>query len=256
MLLIRREQMEAFQKAALTRFECQMVAHLQEFAPTHCEALTNSGVLEVVRLGINRASKYGLTHRGPVRLHIELMFLMGSYFDIDPQLQWVAAALNDPKTLNQDDRANCLYDAALEYSDRVSAIGHQYSIAALRRLRGATTNDFLAEGGEWRTPAAVREIYPQKFDYLGSGGTKSLVRRSIDLANSLHVTHESGVALFSALMFFLGQGFINDPQYPWITTALYDSQILDPNDRTDRLQARVITYLCRTLDHLGARNHV
>ena len=88
---IRKEQMAALDRAALKAFEDELVRHLQDFDPKHTTVLDEDGVRQVIRLGMERAAKYGLTNRGPIRFYIELMFLFGSDFDTDPWLPWAGA---------------------------------------------------------------------------------------------------------------------------------------------------------------------
>ena len=130
---IRKEQMAALDRATLKAFQDELVRHLRDFDPKHTKVLGEDGVRQVIRLGMERAAKYGLTNRGPIRLYIELMFLFGSDFDTDPWLPWAGACLSDPTIIDQMDRAEVLYEEMTTYLDAVAGPDNAYLIEALRR---------------------------------------------------------------------------------------------------------------------------
>ncbi|MCK7510893.1 MAG: hypothetical protein MZV70_47025 [Desulfobacterales bacterium] len=72
MLTIRKEQMQAFEHAAMGRFEEEMAAHCREFSPRLCEVVGDDQVRLAVRGAIGRCIGHGFTNRGPIRLFIEM----------------------------------------------------------------------------------------------------------------------------------------------------------------------------------------
>ncbi len=145
MLTIRPEQMEVFRKAALQKFEDKLVGHLREYAPRHSEALGGPGIRQVIRLGLDRAAAYGFTTRRTARFYLEMMYLLGSDFDTDPLLPWVAAVLTDPDLADPMTRADRHYDAATTYRAAVFGPDYEHETEALRRAAGKCYED-------WRTP--------------------------------------------------------------------------------------------------------
>src|SRR4029450_5072165 len=133
MLEIRSEQMTAFEQAALIAFEDEMVEHLKNFSPQHCEVMGESRVRSVIQLGMARARTYGFTNRGPARFYLEMMFMFGTDFDSDPLLPWVLTILNDPATPDQMVRADRLYEGLMDYAEKVAGPNNQYIKEALRR---------------------------------------------------------------------------------------------------------------------------
>lgn len=83
-MIIRKEQMEAFDRLPFQNFENEAIEHARKFAPKHCEVLSEDTTRTAVRAGIQRAGRYAFTGRGPVNLFLDLMFLLGSEFDNDP----------------------------------------------------------------------------------------------------------------------------------------------------------------------------
>jgi hypothetical protein len=253
MLTIRKEQITVFEQAALRNFEDQMLEHLKGFTPRHYAILGEPGVRQVIRLGIERAGQYGLTSRGPVRFYIELIFMVGSDFDTDPQLPWAAEILNDSAIVNQMGRADRLYEAAMEYLSIVAGPQNTYVMEAMRQARQERLED-LPTSGEALDHAVLTRlnaIHPQKYAYVGEPGLRTLIQRGIESANSYAVDTGPGAALFIGLMFALGHGFATDPQFPWIANTLSNTAIVDTTKRVERLYSKMMTYLDHVLAYLA-----
>ena len=60
MLIIRKSQMEAFEKIAVRRFEDGLLDHLRTFFPKHAAALGEKQLSRVMRYGLQRAESRNL----------------------------------------------------------------------------------------------------------------------------------------------------------------------------------------------------
>lgn len=248
---IRPEQFETFAQASARKFEEQMVAHAREFAPKHCEVLGEDGTRAVVRKGIDGARKYGFTSRGPVQLYLDLMFVLGSDFDLDPQYPWAWQVLVDPGIPGQVPRADRLWERAGQYLDRVAGPENAFAIESLRRLKGVDEAKLRSTPADAaRIIGGLRAMYPQKCDYLGDAGLQALAMRASLRAQARAITTQAGTLLFAALEFSLGHGFERDPLYPWIGSTLSDPLVTDPNDRVTRLYEKTMIYVDRALAYL------
>jgi hypothetical protein len=252
---IRKGQIAALERASLNTFEVELVGHIQGFAPRHAEVIGDTGVLEVVRLGITRAAGYGLTNRGPIRFYIEVMFMFGSDFDTDPWLPWAVQCLNDPLVCGQMERAEQLHAALVVYLEQVAGCRNAYSIEALRRINGARPEDYTVSAPDFEDFAVSRLNYahPQRCAYLGEPSLRSLIRSGMKMAKEYSADNILEVGLFVALMFALGHGFDHDPLFPWISGALNDPHVTDSNRRVERLYTRAKTYLSHALAFLERR---
>lgn len=249
MLTIRPQQEQAFRKASLRRFEDEMVEHLNAFAPKHCEVIGEPAVRNVIQLGMDRAKRYGFTHRGPVRSYLELMVMFGSYFDSDPQLPWVGEILNDRSQPDQMARADRLYHRTEEYLDEVVGPDNEYYMESLRRISQARIEDFPVSGGDFEGAAvkALNTFYPQKCESMEQPRLRILIQGCIKNATEYGVSTWSAVLLFIVLAFTLGYGCAADPQFPWIGTTLNDARLGDPNARAARLHKKATAYLAGAL---------
>lgn len=252
MLKIRESQKQVLEEAASRNFEGELIQHIKEFAPKHSEVIGDRGVREVVQTGIKRARQYGFTKRGPIRFYVELMFMFGSDFDTDFQLPWAAGVLKNDLIEDEMQRADILHEQMLEYVRQIAGEDNRFATEALNRLSKSQMENFKFAAGDFDTQAifGLRDIYPQKCEYLGEDLLKELIRRGKESARKFSVTSEQGTALFVALMFALGHGFADDPLFPWVKTTMGDEKIGDPNQRAERLEKRMRTYLDQVIKYL------
>lgn len=251
-MLIRFKQIESLRDGALANFEDQMVEHLFKFAPRHSEVVGNECVRKTVQRGIERATQYGFTNRGPVRFYLELVSMFGMDFDTDPQYPWAAQTLRSLDIPDQMQRADRLYEASSEYLEKAAGPENQFAIAALRRAAAVRWEELTAPGSA-TGPAILRRfqaVYPEKFAYVGAPAFVPLVRTAEQAAGPHGLGTAAGRALFAGLMFTLGHGFVSDPQFPWIAATLHKEAVTDSDKRAERLFSRMKTYLDAVLKGL------
>jgi hypothetical protein len=244
-MIIRQNQIQSFQKAALQNFEDQMVAHTSEFAPRHALILGEAGLREVVQLGMLRARTHGFTLRGPVRLYIELILLLGAEFDSDPQYPWARAAIDQRDTQNQMARASLLYERTMEYLVKVGGPNNEYARGAFRRLQATGLEGLVGEGPTIETSLlrGMHKAYPQKCEYVGKPALEEIIRHGTAIAKKYGASSDIETALFVAMMFAMGHGFDSDPQHPWVAKALRNPSGSDPHRVIQHLRRKAEIYL-------------
>lgn len=244
MLVIRKEQIAVFEEIAQKNFERELADHIRKFIPKHAEAVGNDQINETVGLGIERAREYGFTNRGPVQFYIEMMCLFGCDFDTDPQLPWAQAILKDDAIADQAERADALFDKMTEYDEKVSGPDQEFYLKALEQLSSARLEHYNLSPGTFDSEilGAIRNIYPQKFEFLGKEGADGLIARSKEIAAELSITSDRGAALVVAMTSAVGHGFAHDPMYPWISKTLREEK-LSPNERIETVHTKMKLYL-------------
>jgi hypothetical protein len=249
MLVIRRQQMLAFESTALQSFEDEMVAHSREFSPRLCEVLGDEQLRLAVRSAISRAMAYGLTNRGPIRLFIELMFLFGSGFDTDPQYPIFGRILGDEG--DQMRRAEQMHEANLDYYDKVCGAGAKNVHNALQNIAlfARTQVPFSYADFVLRMLDEMRRAFPQKVAYVGVEALTALIQTG-RFEGRRYDFPPRGELLLVVLMFAFGHGCTGDPLYPWISQTLQDQRIVDASARAARLERKALTWL----DHVNAAN--
>ncbi len=256
MVKLRKAQMDAFQAAAHSRFELEMLEHAKRFAPKHGEVIKDEGTLAVVRLGIERSKKYKFDNRGPIRTFIEMMFMFGSDFDTDPQYAWAQEILTDDAIGGQMTRAQKLFAKVSEYLTEVAGPNNEFAKQALQRASKINFDDIEIEQGNLSTRGMdmMREFYPEKVKFTGAEPLKKLLHSCTKRASSFGIENDRGTALFFGLAFILGHGFAADPQFPWIEKTLKNEKLKDMDKRIEKLFSKMMTYLNHVLEFHAEEN--
>ena len=97
MLIIRKEQMAAFEGEARRGFEERMLAHLRKYFPERCSEMGEDGVRDSIREAIQRTGKLGLALEYDIERYLNHMFALGLDFDTNPAYPWVKEVLSDPE---------------------------------------------------------------------------------------------------------------------------------------------------------------
>ena len=249
-MVIRPEQMRAFEQAARRRFEEEMVVHSKSFAPPLCKVIGDEQLRVALRAAIARAEHYGFTNRGPIRLFIDMMFLCGSGLDTDPQYPALGEVLR--ASGDQMLRAQQIHEGHNDYLKRVSGPGAVNVHKALRDLLTfARTPLTIAPNN--LIQGMLREmtrIFPQKTAYVGEAGLRVLIDEGIAEAQRYRFEAARPGALLVVLKFAFGHGCTDDPLYPWIAQTLKDERTVSPAARAERLEEKALTWL----QHVVARN--
>ncbi|NMO13587.1 hypothetical protein HPC49_01260 [Pyxidicoccus fallax] len=113
--IIRDAQLSALRKVQIRRFEAWVESHLQRHFPEACEAAGEAQVRGDIRHGIARAGAYGITAERQVCQYIDLMFVLGRDFDMDPSLPWAGEILREESGISERERIRLLYVRAMEH---------------------------------------------------------------------------------------------------------------------------------------------
>lgn len=250
MLTIRGNQLKTFERAALDRFEDEMIAHSKDFSPRLCEVIGDRQLRVAVHSSIDRAMSYGLTNRGPIRLYIEMMFLFGSAFDTDPQYPRFGEILNDPA--DQMLRAHWIHENQLDYYEQVSGRDASNVHSALKSLRDFARQPLEISSGTFVSDMlqAMTGVFPEKVAYVGTENLEALIESGRAEAERHKFGTVRAQTLVVALMFAFGHGCTADALYPWIRRTLEDERITTPSNRAARLEKKALGWL----DHVIAGN--
>jgi hypothetical protein len=246
---IRNEQIEILKQVPMRVFEDEMTVHLAEFSPPLFNAIKEDQLRKVIRFGIDRARQYGITFRGPIRLYLELMLLLGSYFDNDPQYPWATEILVDESSASQIQRAENLYDKTCEYREKVGGSRDEYTLKALRGIAEFARKPLQISSSDLVSTLLdeMGNIYPQKKEFVGEHGLRMLIDKGMATAQEYGFSAVRSLALPVVLMFAFGHGCFNDPLYPWIAKTVQDKAVIDPEARARRLEKKSLTWLDHVL---------
>jgi hypothetical protein len=248
--------MRALEGVQTGLFADELVAHIQGFAPSLSVSMGRDAVRTTVSMGLKNARGYGFTLRGPARFYVEAMFMLGSFFDTDPQYRAITQALFDEDDAGEMARADRLYEKVMEFVDITSGQQHEYEKLALSRAAQARYENVISFA---QRPASdlvgvLYKVYPEKAQYIGEAAVSALVEKAYAIAANRGPSWAKGGALFAGLMFAFGHGCFSDPQYPWIAGSLEKAESRDAASANfEPLFRKFSIYLGRAKNNLEAR---
>lgn len=239
MLIIRQEQMAAFEQAAVRNFERRVYDFMEPFFPDHYRVLGEKPMREFIHLGLEWAAQQHLVSERDMHLAISLRFLLGSYFNEDPQWPWVADLLKDEAPETARMRMTPIYDQAMTLLDAMIGPDNEYLRQTLGVLRQPQVFDSLPEAPSvgHRLLLLLQALAPQKYQALGEDALRNLVRQGYSAARQHGLTTERGAMIYLALVLVLGTGFDRDPLYPWAAAVLANPALADPAEKAKALYA-------------------
>ena len=126
MLTIKSEQMRVLPEAML---EFWIVNHLAEFFPDKVAGLNSSEISSQVRAAIGQARCHGFVTDSQICRYVDLAFILGLAFVLDPNLPWAADILADERIMDPEMRMELLFAAA---RDHVTCSGRNRSSTGKR----------------------------------------------------------------------------------------------------------------------------
>jgi hypothetical protein len=218
MLIVRKEQMKAFEDVSERNFENEIIKHIRDYFPIHWRTAGEEALRRVVRLGIMQAEQYGLLGEREIYLYVSLMLYLGSHFHMDPLIPWAARYLTDKAATNSFQRIEKTFDRAMRYLNQCEGMSSEYLVSALKRAK-TRLKDLSALPND--DPVLLLSLlYPEKCYTVGRGCVRTLIEKSRLAAKRYGIACNQGVNLYTCLAFFVGHGFDRDPQYPWAAEAL------------------------------------
>lgn len=104
MFCIRKEQIEALDRAAYEDYQDRAIGYLREAEPEACEGAADEEMRRVVTTAADRAEARGFVSEPAAMLYARLQLLLGDGFEADPEFADIVAVLdeNDPEKYEDD----------------------------------------------------------------------------------------------------------------------------------------------------------
>lgn len=246
-MIIRPEQMETFQAAAQKSFEAEALEQIREEYPAAVQGAEDAALRRLIAEGVQRAGQHGFKGRGPVRMFLDFLVLLGHEFDQDPMLFWAADILKDREGLDEMEQAARLHLHVTTYLDLVYGPKGEHAAKGLAQIAKALPQELTAVGRSYESAAApwLQTLHPRKCAYAGPAAMMNLVQRAQQTAARCGLTTPEGSPLILVLMFMLGSGALSDPLHPWTAASLEGG---DAKTRVARLTAQAQTLIRQALE--------
>ena len=95
MLVIRDDQIEAFDESMLRNFKNRMVSHLRTACPQETSDMSEEELRALIQGGIDKAESYEIFEDDDVRRFLEYMLILNPDFDQDSSFPEIQEILND-----------------------------------------------------------------------------------------------------------------------------------------------------------------
>lgn len=123
MLIIRKEQMEAFSEAQEESFAVEMVYHLRSDFPDETADMTDAELHQYVEDALDVAKKYDLTNRQDLCRFLNLTMFHGMEFENTDDKHWMHEYLTDEEIPDPGKRLDrlykeCIYRLEVEENNR------------------------------------------------------------------------------------------------------------------------------------------
>ena len=116
MLTIREEQLEVLGRQSAAGMEERALRHLRGCIPDVCAGLAEDKLRGIIRWGHRRSVSYGIKREFDFFRYLNLMFVFGFEFDVDPRYPWAAHTLAQNKTSRA--KMDLLMDHAMLFCSR------------------------------------------------------------------------------------------------------------------------------------------
>jgi len=94
----------------------------------------------------------------------------------------------------------------------------------------------------------LKQSHAEHWKVMGEADGRRVIQLGIKQAGRYGFTNRGPVRFYIDLMFMFGSYFDTDPQYPWASGVLADSENVDQTVRADRLYAAMNEYLAQVVD--------
>lgn len=241
MITISASQMVQLRQGVMSNFESDMLAHMRQFFPNHWRVVGPQALRQVVQLAVVKAGRHGWVSQREVCLYLSVMLYLGSHFDSDPQLPWAARVLaRAADGCSPAAVITTLYDTTLDYLDQTYGGRNEHLGLALSRIGLLLKGEALAASRVHSADdvlAGLHWVLPTKSQAAGAAGMQALARECGIALHHWRLATPRGAALLMGLMFMLGHGVAEDPQFPWVRAGLQAAQDGLPEARVERLAA-------------------
>lgn len=245
MLTLRQVQHENLQKAAWSAYRKKLLAHYEKFAPELYRIAGKEQFGLFLDYGMEKALHIGLNLRGPMRLLLDIMCIIGQDFDVDPQYRplWPK---EDPAK-NPMPFAQHLQKAFGEYLQQCVGLKDKAILAhALNRLT-STSLEAETPFRNW-VHKHFKVIYPQRLTYMGEQNLRDFLNACEATATNAQIKSHSGRQLVVVLASAFGSNFLSNPLYPWVVKRL---QADAPEEkRVEKTKSALRLYVSQMLTNL------
>lgn len=188
----------------------EIIEHCEIMFPLLISLYVKDDFRSCIQQSIVLAKKASYTQRGPVRLYIDMMIMLGSDFEKEPLFH--SFRIKDQKELPQIERSMNLYTLLNNYIVEVYGENGCFFKKSVEAFKGFRTKNYFVKisSGNEELHELLRGIYPQRYDFAGYDAVNNLISildEACEKYKIKRLTHRLYLAL---IMFLFGCLFEQD----------------------------------------------
>lgn len=215
-LVISEKDMEVFNQLAKQKDIKKLQQHCEKVFPLWFHAMKKTAINQLIEQAIIQAQDNMLTLPDNIRLYLDAMIILGSYFQQDLQFL-VLQSPYQQKDIDELGRSLQFYTNLNDYIKQVLGDEDQYQKEMFYRLTITELPVFTEENFITEIQALFKQIYPQKIAFVSQIPYTTFIQLGKSRAlNQYHFQHMNQQAIYLLLQFLLGQYFDKDIACSWL----------------------------------------
>jgi len=214
------ELLNSMAKKRVLRLSIVLKSDLRELYPKRCKTMGDSHLSEFADRCALDAFNYGCSNYGELKAYAFLAFFLGIKFANDPLYPWVSDTFASHQVFSLK------IENISEIFFKHHFLGEEESLRAYKKaLETLLKVNFKYISGvkTYKEIALVLEkIYPERMKLLGGVEKVSVLLNlaTSDKLKQYKLEHPISIFIYTSLVFFLGSGVDDDPQYHWVRKYL------------------------------------
>lgn len=123
-LVMREDQIAILGLSTIEDFEERMIGHLERCFEEECELIGLSATKDLIRFGVDRATRFGIITERDMCKYIDLLFVFGRDLDADPELTWTTPILRNRQLKGPGEKIEALYEQAIPKAHLGRGVSH------------------------------------------------------------------------------------------------------------------------------------
>lgn len=168
-------QVNMLKKVSAENYISEIIEHCEIMFPLLIPLQKKDDFRSCIQQSIVFAKKAGYTQRGPVRLYIDMMIILGSDFGREPLFQ--SLKIKYQKDLPQIERSLSLYTLLNDYIAKVYGEDGCFFKKSFEIFKGFSAEDFTVKisSSNAGLHELLRGVYPQRYDFAGYNAVNDLI---------------------------------------------------------------------------------
>jgi hypothetical protein len=216
--------LESMAQKRVLRLSRVLKDDLRELYPKRCKTMGDNHLSEFTNRCALDAFKYGCNNYGELKAYIFLALFLGIKFADDPLYPWVSETLmrQEPFSLKIESMSETFFKYHF-IGEKESLQSYKKALEALLKVNFKYISGFKTYS---EIALGLEKIYPERMKLLGGVEKVSVLLNlaTSDKIKQYKLEHPISIFIYASLVFFLGSGVDDDPQYHWVRKYLNSNE--------------------------------